>query len=551
MKLVPIDSCGKASEEGWRGSGGVERRVWSNSASGYVRSTVRLILGVISFRLICTEFTTEELGFYGLVWSFLGYGVLLDLGMGVAVKKHTAELIQRKDWNLLGRLLSSVLFCNCVCAAIVVAVGFMATDPLLRAIDVSSANQGSFRLAWRVFVVGMAAMFPLEMFREVHYGQQRMAFADRASTVGGIVSFALLMVALHMHWRLSLIIGMQFACIVVVGAVLVVSSLRVMPEVRIGIRHVSWSVLRGIVRFSTLAYLVVITGIVVVQTDRLLVGALLSVSSVATYHVGAKIPELLSIFTRQLPAALAPAAAALHGEGHRANWQRFFLRGIRLNALITTPLFFLCILFLEGLLGLLTGGRAAGPEVVLLSRTLLVWSYSTILTHGVSKAVFLMSGQEGRLVRILVVEALTNVALSFVLLQSLTSPIGAALGSLVPALIVGWCFLWPWAAREVGMTPVTLARHTLAPAFRASAPLLAFGTLCQVVPTLGFQSNMFVFFAEAIIAFLLAAAGSWHFGLTADDRATVVAKLGGALGGVRSLRARFWQERHWHDQPER
>ena len=513
----------------------VVRRVWSNSASGYVRSAVRLILGVIAFRLICAEFSMEKLGFYGLVWSFLGYGVLLDFGMGVAIKKRTAELMQREDWNMLGRVLSSVLLCNCVCAVIFAAVGLAAADPLLRAIDVSPANQTDFRAALRVFVVGMAAMFPLEMFREVHYGQQRMAFADCASTVAGIISFALLVVALRMNWGLSLIICAQFTPLVVTGVVLVISALRAMPEVRLGIQYVSWDVLRGIARFSALAFLMVLAGIVVLQTDRVLVGAVLSVSAVATYHIGAKVPELFATFTRQLPDALAPATAALQGECHRAGLQRFFGQAIRLNALISTPLFLLCMLFIEGLLRLLTRGRAVGPDVVFLSRILLVWTYSTILTHGISKPVFLMSGHEGRLLRLLVIEALANVVMSFILLQWLESPVGAALGSLAPALLIGWCFLWPWAAREIGTTSVGLARQALVPAFRASGPLLAFGVSCRIVPTLDFRSDMTVFLVEAIAALAIAVAGTWYFGLAAGERTAVIAKVTRMVTGMRSF----------------
>jgi O-antigen/teichoic acid export membrane protein len=512
----------------------VDHRVWSNSASGYIRSAFRLALGVISFRVACTELSTEELGFYGLVWSFLGYGVLLDLGMGVAVQKRTAELHHRKDWNQLGRMLSSVLCCNCICAAVIVTVGFLATDPLLRAVGVSPANLARFCLAFRVFVVGMAAIFPLEMFREVHCGQQRIAFTDHVSTIGGVISVVGLILALRMHWGLPAILGIQITCMVVTGVVIARSALRAMPEVRLGMRFVSWSALRSIAMFSALAYLVVFAGVIVLQTDRFLVGAVLSVSAVATYHVGAKVPEIFTAFTRQLPGALAPAAAALHEAGQRASWQRLFVRGIRFNALVMTPLFLLCALFFEGFVAFFTRGRFNGSDVTFLGELLLVWSYSMTLTHGISKAVFLMSGHESRLVRLVVVEALANITLSCVLLKWLKSPVGAALGSLVPALMIGWCFLWPWAAREVGTTAAKLARDTLLPALRASGLLLAFGTMCRIIPVLDFRASLPVFLIEATVASVLAAAGTWHFGLTVDERAALVAKFDGARSRVRS-----------------
>lgn len=517
----------------------VERRLWSNSAWGYVRSAFRLVLGVASFRLLCTDLTAEELGFYGLIWSFLGYGVVVDLGMGVTVQKRTGELLIRQDWKQLGRTLSSVLFCNCIWAVVIWVVGFGATDLLLRSVEVSARNSADFHIALRVFFLGMGALIPLEMFREVLHGQQRIAVADGISTVSGVVSFILVVGALRMHWGLPVLLSLQMTCLIVTDVVLALSALGAMPEVRLRIRDVSWSVLRGMARFSAHAYIVVIAGIIVLQMDRFLVGTILSVSAVATYHIGAKVPELCAAFTQQLPGALAPAAAALHGKGNHSNWQLFFRQGIRLNALITTPLFILCMVFLENILGLLVPSRANDTTIILLGRTLLIWTYSTILTHGITKAVFLMCGREERLVRLLIMEALANLATTYLLLHWLESPIGAAVGSLVPALIMGWGFLWPWAAREIGTTPVRLVRDTLIPAFVASGPLLAFGLLCRVVPFFDARWSIPAFFVEGIVAVAIAALGTWRLGLETEERTTILARFRETLTRVRSLQPWF------------
>jgi len=500
----------------------VEQRVWTNSAAGYLRSVCRPVLGLVSFRLLCTELSIEELGFYSLVWSFLGYGVLLDLGMGVAVQKRTAELFRRQAWPELGSVLSSVLFCNCLWGFVIVALGYFGTDALLRVIGASPANHANFRSALRVFALGMGVLIPLEMFREVHYGLQRIAFAERTITISGIVSFVLLVIALRMHWGLAIVLTLQMGCLVLTDCVLAASALQAMPAVRLGMRHVSWSTLRSMARFSALAYIVVFAGVLVLQTDRFMISAILSVSVVATYHIGAKVPEIFSSFTKQLPDALAPAAATLHDAGHRANWQQLFLRGMRVNALITTPLFFLCFVFLEGMLGVLTRGRASGPEVVWLGRLLLVWSYSTILTHGVAKAIFLMSGHEVRLVRLLVVEALGNIVLSFILLHWLKSPIGAALGSLVPALAIGWGFLWPWIAREIDMTSVALARQVVFPSLLATIPLVVFGLSCRMIPALDFRTSILMFFIDGCVGVVLVAMSMWKISLTPSERGFII-----------------------------
>lgn len=517
----------------------VERRVWSNSASGYLRSIIRLVLGVFSFRLLCTELSTEELGFYSLVWSFLGYGVLFDFGLGVAVQKRTAELLQGKDWVTLGRIISTVVVCNYVCAGLIVVIGWTCTESLLMIVNVTHQNYDKFCRTWQVFIVGLGALYPLQVFREVHQGQQRIAAADRLSIIGGTASFAWLTLCLYMKWDMSLIVAGQTSCLFATGIALAISALRAMPEVQLRIRDASWPELRSIARFSAHAYLVVLASIIVLQTDRLLVGAMLSVSVVATYHVGAKIPELFSSFTSQLPDALAPAVVALHQQGRREHWQRFFMRCIRINALVTTPLFILCNFFLEDLLGILTRGRVMSPEVVLLGRLLLFWSYSTILTHGVSKAVFLMSGREFKLVRLLAGEATLNMILSLLFLLWLRNPIAVALGSLIPALVFGWFVLWPWAAREIGMAPGKLIARTIFPALRASAPLLAFGGVYLFGKTIDSNRTVLAFLLEAFVAVVIGAIGTWRLGLDFDEREGIVKRIDGRWSRFRESRLWF------------
>ncbi len=505
----------------------VGRRLWSNSASGYTRNLLRLLIGVVSFRLLCTSLSIEELGFYSLMWSFLGYGVLFDLGLGVAVKKRTAELLQSKDFDLLGRVLSTVFFVSCFRAIVTIGIGLFAADELLKFVGTSPEHMDGFRTTVYVFVIGMSIMFPLEMFREVHCGQQRIAIAERMTMLGGIVSFFLLVCSLRWHWGLPAIFGAQFICLIAIGLALAFSALRVMPEVRVRWRFVSWRVLRSLSGFSAMAYLAAFAGIVVIQADRFLVGAVLSVASVATYHIGAKIPELFSTFARQLPEALGPAAASVHSMGERSHWQVLFLRGIRINALIATPIFCLSHFFLESLLEFLARGRASDNDIVVLARILLCFTYSTILTHGIGKSIFLMCGHEAPLIRLLGAEALVNVVTSVILLKWLDSPLGAALGSLLPALVFGWGIFWPWMAREIGLTPFRLARETILPAWKAAVPLVVVGLAWRYVFVTGYMTQLLAAVGVAIVAMIASSLGTWRFALSTEEQVFLAGILKG------------------------
>ena len=69
-----------------------------------------------------------------------------------------------------------------------------------------------------------------------------------------------------------------------------------------------------------------------------------------------------------------------------------------------------------------------------------------------------MCGHEKRLVQLSIAEALGNLVISITLVLIFKNVVYVAIGSLVPALIIGWFYLWPWAAQDAGVNGRGLAR---------------------------------------------------------------------------------------------
>ncbi|HEY1050331.1 MAG TPA: hypothetical protein VGE39_11270, partial [Prosthecobacter sp.] len=55
----------------------VQRRIWSNALSNYLRTIVGIGVGLVTFRLLYQALPKEAFGFWSLLWSVFGYGVLL------------------------------------------------------------------------------------------------------------------------------------------------------------------------------------------------------------------------------------------------------------------------------------------------------------------------------------------------------------------------------------------------------------------------------------------------------------------------------------------
>lgn len=506
----------------------VKRNIWRNALSNYLCLGLRLVLGLVMFRLLYQELSKEEFGFWGLLWSVFGYGLLLDFGFGFTAQKRVAELSVRHEWQTLSRVLSTIFFSYVVVAAVVVLAGIFASDAIIGLFQISAGKRDEFRQVFTLFLCGLGIAFPLGLFPEILRGQQRIALANAVFAGGIIANFVLVWLAVHWNWSLRALVVIALLSTLVPDLVCGILALRRMPEVQIRPRHFSRRMVRQTMSFSLFAYVASLSNLLMAKTDQLIISSAIAVSAVALYQAAAKVAEMFGSLSLQLPEAFSPAAAHLNAKGDRGELKELLVNGTRFTVILATPLYLVCAFYMEGLLRVLTGEMISTTFWV--GQILLFWSYTSVVTQSVSKRIYMMCGHEKRLMALGVAEALLNLALSIALVIFFKSVIGVALASLVSTLIFGWVFLWPWAAREAQLSGWKLARLVLGPPWLACLPLLLL-MLCQrAIPSLDFQRDSRLFAIEGLLAGLLGAVSVWRMALSDAERSRLSSEFARRLG---------------------
>lgn len=528
----------------------LRKKLLINSISNYVRLVLRLVLGLLMFRMLYPNpdatgirggLSEEEFGFWALLWSIFGYGLLMDFGFGLAAQKKVAELSHHKNWHELSRVLSTIIYFYCMSGALIVVGTLVSSHWLIGMINVTAANKEYFRQVLVIFLCFIGASFPTGIAIEILYGQQRIALANNLGVIANIVNFGLTAFGLYHGWGLKGILSCAMITALVPSVIGGWMGLRSLPEVKILPKYFSWGMVRETMRFSIFAYIGLVTQIVMGQTHRLILSVFMSVVAVTIYQAGAKVADIFTGFTGQMPETISPAAAHLAAKGDKGALQRLLADSTRFNVMIGTPLFIMCAFFMEGLLYLLTKGQAVSGPTFWVGQALLLWAYSLLITHGISKKIFMMCGHEKRLTQLSVAEALLNLVLTIVLVLSFQNVVCVAIGSLIPSLIIGWGYLWPWSAKDAGVKGWQLAGHVLFRNWLACLPLLVFAIACRLAPVLvrwlvpgvspqtiwwlDFRENLLLFFVEGTLAALVAAFGVWKWALTDGERESIGGKL--------------------------
>jgi O-antigen/teichoic acid export membrane protein len=266
--------------------------LWRTSASSYLRTLLRVALGLGTFRILYTALPAEDFGFWALLWSVFGFGVLVDFGLGFATQKRVAELSAHQNWEELSRVLSTILVTFCGLGLVVFLVAFIGKDALLRGLHLTPGNETRYGSVALVFFIGMALGFPLGIFPEILRGQQRVSLVNLIVCGGLVLNFIAIFVAIKCGWSLTVLVSLALATTLGPDLVCGIVALRSLPGVRLHPQLFSIATAKQTMGFSLVAYLITATNIVLGKTDQLVLGACLSVASVAVYVAGAKVAEI-------------------------------------------------------------------------------------------------------------------------------------------------------------------------------------------------------------------------------------------------------------------
>ena len=423
-----------------------KQHFWRNTASNYLRTVLRLASGLVLFRLTFQQLTTEQFGFYSLLWSLFGYTILLDFGLGFTAQKAVAEKTATGRIDELNELIATI-FWTFSATGVLLLITFVAGRPFFLAwTKVSAENMATFSPAYLVFIAGMACAFPVGIFPEMLRGLQRIDLANWISIGATLVNLVLLGAALLAGWPFATIVLISVATTVAPNALAWFLVRPRIPGLSLHPRHFRLRAIRGVLSFSLVAYLITFTNLIMSRTDQAVISFTLGIGLVALYQAGYKVSEMFGMFSVQMQDALTPAAAQLNILGDRSGLRELLVRSTRLTLVVVVPLYALSAAYLEPLIRLLTGLKAVDTATFWVGQTLLLATFSSLVTNSCAKRILMMCGWEKRLLLVSLLDATANLVLSIALVYRL-GVLGVAVGTLIPTLLVGWLWMLPMTAQ--------------------------------------------------------------------------------------------------------
>jgi len=405
-----------------------KKKLFWNTAANYTYTFVNMAIGFALFPFILHTIGGDLYGIYLLIIAFSGYLNLMELGVGTTTVKFVSAHLARGEQREINSLLTnSLLFYSCiglVMGAIFVACAFLA-------ITAFSVPEGFLPVARRAFIlagIGSLIVWPLRPFRNVVEGKQKYVLVSGVVGLFALVRLIVIFLFLEQDSGLLFLTGIFFATEIAQNFLLTIYAFKSMYFLKLDPRLISRNTYKRIFGFSWTLSLIQIFERFVYQTDKIIIGLFLPISSVALYEGAFKIHSVGRVASGLMGEAAIPAASSLDASSAVQKVKSLLIRGNRYAVMLILPLSIAVLVFAKYIVI-----HWLGAEYASIIFPVQLFAGTTLLMCGtaLNRAMLIATGKTRFLLWFTMAKGLGNLILSVGLVLYMHSFVGVVWGTVL------------------------------------------------------------------------------------------------------------------------
>ncbi|MGE0075611.1 MAG: oligosaccharide flippase family protein [Sphaerochaetaceae bacterium] len=288
------------------------RRVSINALTNYLRFFFTMVVSFWLIPFIIGTLGPAAYGLWNLSFSIIGFFSLLDFGFGLGVVKWTGETSVTGEIEYRNHMLSTIFFVYVIIALVglVLLTVFAFFYPTLFAIDSELAG-----IAVAVLLIlgirSLAIQIPLSLFKGALFGEQKIHLINIIQMLGTLVYAGSAWFALSHGKNIVWLAALNCASFLVENLFYVLFAYRNVKGLHISPNMIRKKYFREAMGFSFYSFLTTIAGLVLFQTDSIIIQLILGLEFVGLYAVAIKVTEYSFLLTKQLVNVLTPLISEL------------------------------------------------------------------------------------------------------------------------------------------------------------------------------------------------------------------------------------------------
>ncbi|HEU0302242.1 MAG TPA: hypothetical protein VFR37_22485 [Longimicrobium sp.] len=438
---------------------------------GYLQFGLALASGILVVPFVLRSVGSEAYGVWLGFGELVAYSAMADLGVLGVLPWLVAEADGRGDREEMRTLVSAGVVAATLAAVVfaLLALGLLALAPGIT--GVSGAQRAQVIGPLMLLVAGMAAAYPVRVFHALLIGLQDVAFAGRLGVAQAVLNVALILGLLAAGQGLYALAAAASVPTLFVACASWVRARRIAPELLRGWRWPSARLLGSVTAQGIGGWIGGLGWRMISATSNLVILSIAGPVAAVTYALTARLADVLTQMSWQVPDAGLVGLAQLKGEGQAERARQIVISILRLTLIGAGVVACAVLAFNPSFVSLWVGpGRFAG-----LTTNALVAAGAIALSLGHS--LFTTAATLGARVQVgfaTVAQGIVHLAAA-VLLGRLFGLPGVAAATLLGTALVAYPAGVHYLRRVTGLGHADLWRGALAPWSARAALLLLLG----------------------------------------------------------------------------
>lgn len=412
----------------------VGRKITNGILSGAVLTLISIAVAFLQFRLVVQYLPKDVAGIWFLFVTFGGYIIFFDLGVGPTVGREISFIIGKtKDNELKKQTEIAALVATCVRIFYVLATAVFVIGLIGGLLFLATVTRTEIlpevRIAWFVFVLGASLNLLGSASFATLYGLGNISAERIIRAFTQLLGLGLCTAALQLGFGLlglACAWALQGVTARIVGWIVL---RRTYPHLRVPSQP-SMALLHRIAVPSLKWAATALGGILILQTDNVIIAAVIGPAAIPAYEAVAKIAITLMTFSMLIVTSSTPFLSQAFASNDFQRFRTLLYRNVRISVSTVIILGSFFSFFADRIINVWLGpGNFIGFPTV--------WVLSTMLlleVHHVTLATAAMATGKRFFVTVALVAGVLNIGISWILAQKF-GLLGVAFGTLIAQLL--------------------------------------------------------------------------------------------------------------------
>jgi O-antigen/teichoic acid export membrane protein len=289
------------------------RKVLENSFYNLAGQVLPMILGLIVVPILIKDIGKELFGLLTVIWVFVGYFSLFDLGLGRAITRLTVEFLKKnEDQNIRSLFWIAIRWMGYISGSVVLIMFFFSESIVQKVFKIQDIYKPDVILAIKILAISVPLVAWQGALRGFLEAYTKFKFLNLIQSMMGLYTFGSPLIAWGFHQSLTSIV-----CFIVVGRTLFLGIhliyiykkwpwiFKSSPE-NINTVEQEQIIIQRIKHFGGWLTVSNIIGPIMVYFDRFILGSLVSMAQVAFYTTPYEFVSRISILPSSLVRVLFP-----------------------------------------------------------------------------------------------------------------------------------------------------------------------------------------------------------------------------------------------------